>query len=428
LKKKILFFTHSNNDLDHFLPIVEKNNKYENQILFCPDGNTSEINNLHKKFILKRQTQIFEFINLLDNFILKIIYSFYQKLKFFKINYQKNFFSSKTLSILTFFLDKILTKLIPKKTLKKNVLSFLNNNEIELIVTDIQNQNKRDFSNFYRKSFNIFLHAVQKLKLPLFMITHGANIVFHDKKKGVSYDENIFQSDSLAICNNFETFLYKNLAKKKDYIRNLGDVRFDLSWIDYLKKINLNEINTMMKKNSNLKILYVLGNMSFLNKSVEQKINKEIIGLLNDFENIEIWVKIHPRTNINFNFKHKNLKVFYQDCDTSILVQASDVVITTLSGVLTEAILSDKFSILYDSWKQYLSNPWTIFDETPCVKKAQNYEQLKNLIKFYNKDYKSSLREKNDYFTKFISGGKKINQSIVQDYLFEIDKLLKKAN
>jgi len=208
LKKKILFFTHSNNDLDHFLPIVEKNNKYENQILFCPDGNTSEINNLHKKFILKRQTQIFEFINLLDNFILKIIYSFYQKLKFFKINYQKNFFSSKTLSILTFFLDKILTKLIPKKTLKKNVLSFLNNNEIELIVTDIQNQNKRDFSNFYRKSFNIFLHAVQKLKLPLFMITHGANIVFHDKKKGVSYDENIFQSDSLAICNNFETFLY----------------------------------------------------------------------------------------------------------------------------------------------------------------------------------------------------------------------------
>ena len=78
--------------------------------------------------------------------------------------------------------------------------------------------------------------------------------------------------------------------------------------------------------------------------------------------------------------------------------------------------------------KQYLSNPWTIFDETPCVKKAQNYEKLKNLIKFYNKDYKSSLREKNDYFTKFISGGKKINQSIVQDYLFEIDKLLKKAN
>ena len=103
MKKKILFFTHSNNDLDHFLPIVEKNNKYENQILFCPDGNTSEINNLHKKFILKRQTQIFEFINLLDNFILKIIYSFYQKLKFFKINYYKNFFSSKTLSILTFF-------------------------------------------------------------------------------------------------------------------------------------------------------------------------------------------------------------------------------------------------------------------------------------------------------------------------------------
>ena len=428
MKKKILFFTHSNNDLDHFLPIVEKNDKHENRILFCPDGNTSKINNLHKKFILKKQTQIFEFINLLDNFILKIIYNFFQKLKFFKINNQKNFFLSKVLSILIFYSDKILTKLIPKKTLKNNILSYLSNNEIELVVTDIQNQNKKDFSNFYRKSLNIFLQAIEKLKLPLFMITHGANIVFHDKKEGVSYDINTFQSDRLAICNNFENFLYKNLAKKKDYIRILGDVRFDLSWINYLKKINLNEINMLMEKNNKLKILYVLGNMSFLNKSVEQVINKEVVGLLNDFENIEIWVKIHPRTNINFNLKHKNLKVFYQDCDTSILVQASDVVITTLSGVLTEAILSDKFSILYNSWKQHLSNPWTIFDETPCVKKAQNYGQLKNLIKFYNKDYKSSLREKNDYFTKFISGGKKINQSIVQDYLFEIDKLLKKAN
>lgn len=215
MKKKILFFTHSNNDLDHFLPIVEKNNKYENLILFCPDGNTSEINNLHKKFILKKETQVFEFINLLDNFILKIIYNFFQKLKFVKINNQKNFLLSKILSILTLFLDKILTKLTPKKTLKKNILSFLNKNEIKLIVTDIQNQNKKDFSNFYRKSFNIFLHAIEKLKLPLFMITHGANIVFHDKKEGVSYDVNTFQSDRLAICNNFETFLYKNLAKKK---------------------------------------------------------------------------------------------------------------------------------------------------------------------------------------------------------------------
>ena len=55
-------------------------------------------------------------------------------------------------------------------------------------------------------------------------------------KKGIPVNTNNFQSDSLALCNKFETFLYENLAKKKDYIKNLGDVRFDMSWINYLKK------------------------------------------------------------------------------------------------------------------------------------------------------------------------------------------------
>ena len=56
------------------------------------------------------------------------------------------------------------------------------------------------------------------MNVPLFMISHGVNIVFHDQKKGIPVNKK-FQSDSLALCNNFETFLYKNLAKKKDYIK-----------------------------------------------------------------------------------------------------------------------------------------------------------------------------------------------------------------
>ena len=66
---------------------------------------------------------------------------------------------------------------------------------------------------------------------------HMEPTLFFTTKKGVSYDINTFQSDRLAICNNFENFLYKNLTKKKDYIRILGDVRFDLSWINYLKRL-----------------------------------------------------------------------------------------------------------------------------------------------------------------------------------------------
>ena len=96
--------------------------------------------------------------------------------------------------------------------------------------------------------------------------------------------------------------MYENLAKKKDYIKNLGDVRFDMSWINYLKKINYKKIKDLTEKNNKLKILYVLGNLSFLNGDIEHSINKEIINLLYDFKDVEMWVKIHPRVNKNFDF------------------------------------------------------------------------------------------------------------------------------
>ncbi len=272
------------------------------------------------------------------------------------------------------------------------------------------------------------LFSAETLSVPTFMISHGVNIVFHDKKYAVSNHKKKYQSDKLALCNNFETFLYKNLVKSKENILNLGDVRFDSFWISYLKKINLDKINNLAKKNSKLKILYVLGNMSFLPSKVERAINDNILKLLHEFTEIEMWVKIHPRTNINFNYKHKNLKIFNQDIDTSILIQASDIVITTLSGVLTEAILSDKLSILYQSWKNYLANPWTIFDKTNCVKKVKNYEELKKHITSYNKNYKIDFKEKNNYFKHFISGGKDINQSITQDYLKEIKNIVGGTN
>ena len=427
-KKKILFFAHSNNDIDHYLPIIHENKKYEILIFFCPDGNTCEINTLHSKLISQYKIKIIRIENLFNFPFFKILYFLFQKLKFFKINIKKKYIFSKILSILILLSDKILMNSISQKRLKKNFENLLNSYNVSLVVLDIQKQNYNDNSSFFRKSLSSFLNVSKKLNLPLFMMTHGANIVVHDNKESISFDKKSFQSDRLALCNNFETFLYKNLAKKKEYVKNLGDVRFDISWINYLKKENSKKIKDLNEKNNNLKILYVLGNLSFLNNQIENSINKEITNLLNDFDNIEMWVKTHPRTNINFNFEHKNLKIFYQDVDTSILVQASDIVLTTLSGILTEAILSEKLTILYDSWKKHLKNPWTIFDETNCVKKVKNYSELKKEINFYNKTNKTSFQEREDYFKKFISGGRSINESLSQSYLSEIDNLLKVTN
>ena len=403
-----------------------ENKVYEILIFFSPDGNTLDINSIHKKILSQKNVQILKIENFIKSPITKSIYFFLKKLKFLKIYVKKKNILSKLIGKLITVTDKIIKNLISKNDLGQSLIDLFKNNKINLIVLDIQTQNYFDYSNLFRKSLNIFLSIGKKMNVPLFMISHGVNIVYHDKKKGIPVNTNNFQSDSLALCNKFETFLYENLAKKKDYIKNLGDVRFDMSWINYLKKINYKKIKDLTEKNNKLKILYVLGNLSFLNDDIEHSINKEIINLLYDFKDVEMWVKIHPRVNKNFDFKHKNLKIFYQDVDTSILVQASDVVITTLSGMLTEAILSKKLTILHDGWKKHLQNSWTIFDETNCVKKVENYHQLKKEINLYNKKDMNSYQERDDYFKKFISGGKSINESLTQNYLVEIDNLLKR--
>ena len=59
-------------------------------------------------------------------------------------------------------------------------------------------------------------------------------------------------------------------------------------------------------------------------------------------------------------------------------------------------------------------------------KKVENYHQLKKEINLYNKKDMNSYQERDDYFKKFISGGKSINESLTQNYLVEIDNLLKR--
>lgn len=428
MKKTLLFFAHSNNDIDHYLPIISTNKDFEILIFFCPDENTVNINNLHSEILFKNKIKIIKIEDTFQNALLRILFFSFQKLKLLKINYTKKNITSILLFYITKIIEKIFNYMVFKNKLNFFFLNLIKKKKIDLIILDIQTQNYNDASSLFRKSLGSLLFSAETLSVPTFMISHGVNIVFHDKKYAVSNNKKKYQSDKLALCNNFETFLYKNLAKSKKNILNLGDVRFDSFWISYLKKINLDKINNLAKKNSKLKILYVLGNMSFLPSKVERAINDNILKLLHEFTEIEMWVKIHPRTNINFNYKHKNLKIFNQDIDTSILIQASDIVITTLSGVLTEAILSDKLSILYQSWKNYLSNPWTIFDKTNCVKKVKNYEELKKHITSYNKNYKIDFKEKNNYFKDFISGGKDINQSITQGYLKEIKNIVGGTN
>ena len=259
------------------------------------------------------------------------------------------------------------------------------------------------------------------------MISHGVNILYDNNSKEKARSNKYFCAERLALCNKFEIFLYKHLVNQdKKKIKLLGDIRYDFSWIRYLKKLNINNIKKK-SNNKNIKLLYVMGNLNFLkDKSIEEKINQDIAKLSTDISNLELWVKVHPKANFSFKYiKNKNLKVFQKETDISVLLQAADIVLTTHSGVLTESIISGKYNILYDSWKKKLNNPWTVFDLTPCVDKVNNYKNLKEKILNFKKRKKYSNNDVNNFYKKYISGNISLSKSIINNYIKEINIILR---
>ena len=124
-------------------------------------------------------------------------------------------------------------------------------------------------------------------------------------------------------------------------------------------------------------------------------------------------------------FKNPNLKIFGNEVDTSLLVELSDIVLSTFSGILTQSIIQKKRTIFYDSWKRHLKNNKTIFDKTPCVKKISNYNDLKQEISKFSKNKKISKIAINQFYKKFISGNTPLSVSIINKYINTINLLLK---
>ena len=163
-----------------------ENKVYEILIFFSPDGNTLDINSIHKKILSQKNVQILKIENFIKSPITKSIYFFLKKLKFLKIYVKKKNILSKLIGKLITVTDKIIKNLISKNDLGQSFIDLFKNNKINLIVLDIQTQNYFDYSNLFRKSLNIFLSIGKKMNVPLFMISHGVNIVYHDKKKRYS--------------------------------------------------------------------------------------------------------------------------------------------------------------------------------------------------------------------------------------------------
>ena len=160
--------------------------------------------------------------------------------------------------------------------------------------------------------------------------------------------------------------------------------------------------------------------MTFIkNDSIISEINSEILKLLNENEDIELWFKAHPRYPSYTTIKPTDrVRVFYNDVDTNFLLTLSDIIISPFSGVLFQPIIQGKKVIYFDIWKKYCSNDtFTVFDNTRCVYKASSYEELKKGVLALRRNPILEEEDAEEFYQSIISGGIPRNESIIDRYI-----------
>ena len=211
--RNILFIAHGNNDLDHYMPLIYAIKKYKLNLIYIPDNNSSEISRMHSSLLSDKNIKVFKLQNFVDSKILFLFLNIYSFLKHLNISSVQNKFLFAITGRFCFVLNKILNILVFSKTLNNIFKNFLLMNSIDLLIIDLINQKKNENNNIFKKSLNSILGTAKNLNIPLFMISHGANILFDKGIKKIKKNPSQYFADEIALCNKHEIILYKHLVK-----------------------------------------------------------------------------------------------------------------------------------------------------------------------------------------------------------------------
>ena len=436
--KNILFVTHHNNDLDHFLPIAVRLKKdvkinikmiafyTEHELLknklhkYVCDSNeiyfNSMIDVMNFRFLNKTILKIYRCVIMnrkLSNPMRRISRSVPNGLES-KVNTLKSallksasFFKSPKVSILK-MLDFFLIRYVVLGSIffvtKKKMLNYIDSNDIDLIIIDqrVIDESLID-SNVIKRFVNVssgkvdpmdlvlfrFLKASREKKIPIFMIPHGPQPISKPNldakyKDRVEKLKHPFRPDVLAICNKTELSSIHNMLAIKSTLM-LGDPRFDLDWINYLESCALKVYGSFLKKpKDKIVLLYLMDIFLYDSKNNDEykaEMHRDILSLVNHFSNFEVWVKHHPRNVFEISIddfiqedRRKCIKQFGNDIDTSVLVAKADILLSASSTTLISPIVQKKPVVFYNKWKYVLPDTTSIYDNLNF--KASSEEEL----------------------------------------------------
>lgn len=426
--KNILFITHSNNDLDHFLPLFVAFNKDDTKkVVALSFYNKSELlkNRLHDYMCKENNVQLESVTDMLG---FKLFSGFmvnlyrYSLCNVKKVRYTGNIFKRFKDRIRYFLLSPrdAITRIMYYTSKKYIVLyvifimrhrhieRFFASREFSLAIIDMRTADQEDFKlKPLNKMLKImkgemktdddimfrFLAVAREHEIPILAIPHGP--ILENMEMANQELKSPFRADFTIHCN--ITGQEKDrliLGLRKSVL--LGDPRYDPSWINYVEDIAKKAYDGIVEKPEKKKvILYIasfLAERTYFHRidaDYHQKIHKDILSLVNYFPDVELWMKFHPRLvhrvpieNYIDKDRQKNIKFFGNEVDTNALMPLADIVVSPKSTILTVPILRKKPLVYYDRWKEITGDfvVTTIFDKCSFILKATDHLELKEQI------------------------------------------------
>jgi len=334
-------------------------------------------NNFKKILIDVKYTSCFDDIEFKSIRVFDLI-----KISFFKLH-EKFSNSLRYLENFHFILDKI----------KPNIITVLSGNDpIDVLITRIAKENN-----------------IKTIFIPHALV-------------GISHQHQSLEQDYVVCAGNKEKDYYSSLGTTQNKLLTLGIPLFDKIFNKFSKihdvKIIRKELVERFNLNTTKKIILLV--TTHHEDFIRERIFKSLVNLLNNLENCQLIVKLHPIEEISYyeklsrKYNAKTILII-KDVDLHDVIIASDIVIGRSTGAQIEALLLDKIVIDLDyetASDAYLMKKFgaviPVYDPNKLELAVQNAlydKELSNSLKngrkkyceycLYKFDGKASFRVKN---------------------------------
>lgn len=372
--KNILFITHSNNDLDNFLPLIDilkRNSNYTISALAFYDKEILMNNKLHKYICEEFSLDTDSYSSL---FIPSVIRGFGKKAI---VLYSLFFLSDE--AIRKFIIGRNLHLLvIDHRTVDESVLK-------ENPIRQIKRIRRLEVNSIDIIMFR-FLSVARDLGIPTLVLPHGPDYEYEIPAYSVSHDiKEPFKADYF-VANNVHSLENKKSLSGIKKTMVIGNPRYVKKWIEYTEDIVSKLYAPISKPSGKVVVLYIASLISeasyTASPSYREKIHMDILSLVDNFENIEIWMKYHPRATNPISLDGiKNgdrIRFFNNSTDTNFLFKYADVVVSPKSSILLIPIMHKMPIIYYDRWKELAKDHIirTFFDDCSFIQRASDHKML----------------------------------------------------